>query len=53
LERKHVSESSHLANNFINVLLLGGSNVGKSTSINTMVNYLTFETLGEDVGKYP
>ncbi|CAF3592938.1 unnamed protein product [Rotaria sp. Silwood1] len=38
-------ESNHFEYNFINVLLLGESGVGKSTFINALVNYLKFDKL--------
>jgi len=40
----------------INLLLIGGSGVGKSTWINAFVNYCSFETLDEAEeagGKFP
>ena len=42
-----------LENEFINILLLGESGVGKSTFINAFINYLTFETLEEALSKTP
>jgi ribosome biogenesis GTPase A len=41
------SEQKPQITNFINVLLLGESGVGKSTFINAIVNYLKFESLEE------
>lgn len=35
--------------NYLNVLILGETGVGKLTPINTMVNYLWFETLNEAI----
>jgi GTP-binding protein EngB required for normal cell division len=43
--KTHSDELNHLPNNFINVLLLGESGVGKSTFINAIVNYFNFDTL--------
>ena len=38
-KRQHLDESNTLIYNYINVLLLGESGVGKSTFINALVNY--------------
>ncbi|CAF1133069.1 unnamed protein product [Rotaria sordida] len=44
-KKHHSNKSNSSINNFINVLLLGESGVGKSTFINAIVNYLNFHTL--------
>ncbi|CAF2997966.1 unnamed protein product [Rotaria sp. Silwood2] len=48
-ERKSTSPPSLLSssNEFVNILLLGESSVGKSTFINAFANYLYFQNLDE------
>ena len=41
----HPNELNLLIKTFVNVLLLGESGVGKSTFINAIVNYLSFDTV--------
>ena len=38
-----------IQSNYLNILILGETGVGKSTFINAMVNYLEFETLDEAI----
>jgi GTPase SAR1 family protein len=39
-----------IQSNYLNILILGETGVGKSTFINAMVNYLEFENLDEAIG---
>jgi hypothetical protein len=48
-----VTASSRSENNIINILLLGESGVGKSTFINSFINYLTYKTLNEAESNKP